>query len=110
MTDLELGPLFNQAEECQKEGKLVLAAPEAILFFREAVEALAFYADPDTYFAIAFLPDPPCGDFAEDFEELEGEWGHPDGGTWVKPGKRARETLRPITDGRIKWSTEEEDS
>lgn len=55
--------------------------------------ALEFYADPNTYIAIGFLPDPPCGDFMDDFEELEGELGHPDGGTWTKPGKRARAAL-----------------
>jgi hypothetical protein len=55
--------------------------------------ALRFYADPDTYFAIAFLPDPPCGDFMDDFEELDGDLGHPGGGSWIKPGKRARQAL-----------------
>lgn len=57
-------------------------------------EALAFYADPETYFAISMLPDRPCGEFVDDFETLEGALGHPDGGKWVKPGKRAREALR----------------
>lgn len=34
----------------------------------EALEkALAFYANPWTYVAIAFLPDPPCGEFIQDF-------------------------------------------
>jgi hypothetical protein len=49
--------------------------------------ALAFYADPETYFAIGFFPDPPCGEFMTDFEDL------PDFGAW-KPGKRAREAAR----------------
>ena len=57
------------------------------------VEALEFYADPETYFGIAFAADRPAGGFDEDFEELSGELGHPDGGTWVKPGKRARQAL-----------------
>ncbi len=48
------------------------------------VDALAFYADPATYFAIGFLPDPPCGDFMDDFDATElGE----------KPGKAARAAL-----------------
>lgn len=53
-------------------------------------EALEFYADPLTYFAIGFFPDRPCGDFMEDFEELD----HEDLGETCKPGKRAREALR----------------
>lgn len=59
-------------------------------------EALAFYADPETYFAIAFMADPPCGEFADDFEELDGALGHPDGGAWTKPGKRAREAYAAV--------------
>ena len=51
------------------------------------VNALLFYADPDTYFAIGFLPDPPCGDFMDDFEEIDGI---------VRPGKRARMVLKSI--------------
>ena len=49
-------------------------------------KALIFYGDPETYFAIGFFPDPPCGEFMEDFED----WG--DHGN--KPGKRARAALR----------------
>ena len=48
--------------------------------------ALRFYADPETYFAIGFLPDPPCGEFWDDFEEIDKVLG------W-KPGKRARAAL-----------------
>lgn len=47
-------------------------------------EALEFYAEPDTYFAILFLPDPPCGEFWDDFEEIDGR---------ERPGKLARATL-----------------
>ncbi|MDA2938478.1 hypothetical protein MYX75_09480 [Acidobacteria bacterium AH-259-A15] len=47
-------------------------------------EALEFYADPETYFAIAFLPDPPNGPFMDDFSETELD---------MKPGKQAREAL-----------------
>ncbi len=46
------------------------------------IEALEFYADPDTYFAIGFLGDPPCGPFCEDFDDETG-----------KPGALARKTL-----------------
>ena len=54
---------------------------------REIVEALAFYADPETYFAVGFFPDPPCGDFMEDFSETH---------LGMKPGKRAREALAAL--------------
>lgn len=47
--------------------------------------ALGFYADPETYFAIGFFPDPPCGEFMDDFEETK-DLG-------AKPGKRARAAL-----------------
>ena len=50
-------------------------------------EALEFYADPETYFGVAFLCDPPCGDFTTDESETGTELG-------VKPGKRAREALK----------------
>jgi len=50
-------------------------------------EALNFYADPDTYFAISFLSDPPCGDFMEDGEEIDGRW---------RPGKKARDALKEM--------------
>ncbi len=46
--------------------------------------ALEFYADPNTYTAIGFLADPPCGDFVDDFEVI-GDAG--------RPGKRARTVL-----------------
>ena len=47
--------------------------------------AVEFYADEMTYFAIAFLGDPPCGQFIDDFTE-------------DKPGRRAREALLEIED------------
>jgi hypothetical protein len=53
-------------------------------------EALAFYADPDSYFAISMFSDPPCGEFAEDYSEAERE---SDGCVKFYPGKRARDAL-----------------
>jgi len=47
-------------------------------------ESLFFYANPDTYFAIGFVPDPPCGDFINDFDNTG------------KPGSNARKTLRKL--------------
>lgn len=55
---------------------------------REVIEALGFYADPDTYFAVAFLSDPPCGDFMTDISSVDGK---------VEPGNRARRALAKIT-------------
>lgn len=54
----------------------------------EAREALTFYADPTTYFAIGFLGDAPAGEFLDDFSEVT--WP---GGKGFKPGKRARAAL-----------------
>jgi hypothetical protein len=48
-------------------------------------KALEFYANPETYFAIGFFPDPPNGEFMDDFSDT-GELG-------MKPGKRARVAL-----------------
>jgi hypothetical protein len=48
----------------------------------EIIKALEFYANPDTYFAIGFFPDPPCGDFINDFDKTK------------KPGALARKTLK----------------
>ena len=52
---------------------------------QELAEALRFYANPETYFGIGIFPDPPCGNFIDDFEDTD-ELG-------LKPGKRARAAL-----------------
>jgi len=66
---------------CNGSGKAV----DAVVYLRELLlkmdEALAFYADPETYFAVAFLSDPPAGPFMEDFSETD---------LGMKPGKLAR--------------------
>jgi hypothetical protein len=51
--------------------------------------ALEFYADPQTYHAIMFVPDRPCGEFIEDFDEEHGD------GFYKRPmpGKQARRAL-----------------
>jgi len=46
---------------------------------------LAFYADPETYFAIGVFPDPPCGDFINDYSDTPA--------LGQKPGKTARNAL-----------------
>jgi hypothetical protein len=58
---------------------------------QKLVKALEFYADPDTYYAIGFFPDPPCGDFIEDFDELR------------KPGARARKVLEEYYLDKLKY-------
>lgn len=57
---------------------------------QDLIDALEFYADPASYHAIAFLTDPPCGGFADDFDEDHGDdfYDRP------MPGKKAREVLR----------------
>jgi len=56
-------------------------------------EGLCFYADPDSYFAISILTDPPCGGFAEDTSEV-------DSYDREMPGRIARETLKRYLRGR----------
>jgi hypothetical protein len=63
--------------------------PEKII--RALTEALIFYANPNTYFAIGFFPDPPCGDFIKDFDKTR------------KPGSLARRTLRKYSSTLIKY-------
>lgn len=56
----------------------------------EALDVVSFYANPESYHAISFLFDRPCGDFANDFSE---DHGHEDYERPM-PGKLAREILR----------------
>jgi hypothetical protein len=53
-------------------------------------EALEFYEDPETYIAIGFFPDRPCGAFMDDFEAVEDDPVRPGA---IRPGKRARAAL-----------------
>lgn len=59
---------------------------------RELEDALFFYADPDSYFAIAVWPDRPAGAFADDFSDADhlAEWSPYER---PMPGARAREAL-----------------
>ena len=52
-----------------------------------AMDALTFYGDPDTYWAIGFVCDRPCGDLRKDFEIIDGR---------ARPGKRARRALSKL--------------
>lgn len=82
---VDLGALH--AEASQEEWFEILALIDA---YRIAREALEFYADPGTYFAVAMLGDPPCGPFMD-----EAEWSETDDLGW-KPGNRARTDVARI--------------
>lgn len=62
--------------------------------------ALEFYADPETYHAVGFAFDPPCGGFDEDFSE--DEWTRELGYNRPMAGKLARETLQAIVAARAR--------
>lgn len=66
---------------------LVTVAKEAEADVELLMQALCFYSAPDSYFAIAFIPDPPCGEFIEDFEDIDGT---------PRPGKRARAAMKNL--------------
>ena len=89
----------DETETIQLERDLQKSKDEATVYAQstlrykneraELVEALTFYADPETYFAIAFMADPPCGPFVDDLDETE---------LGDKPGKRARYVLASTTE------------
>jgi hypothetical protein len=72
-------------------GDLLKAYDEQRKLLILLADTLSFYADPQTYFAIAFLPDRPNGDFMDDFSDCEDEYGD-----CFKPGKRAREAISKV--------------
>lgn len=70
-----------------------------------ALESLAMYADPDTYFGITFIPDPPCGNFVYDFDLVEDpDYDRPVAG---KDAREAFEKIKGIFDDRYKDWLEE---
>ena len=58
----------------------------------DLIEGLNFYADPDTYFAIMILSDPPCGEFYYDFSDdhKSNQYDNP------MPGKLARKVIQQV--------------
>lgn len=56
-----------------------------------AMDALNVYADPESYHAVAFAFDRPCGDFADDFSRTK----HPHYNRPM-PGKAARAAVRKL--------------
>lgn len=69
-----------------------MSAPniEQLAAFEQVLAALAMYADPESYHAIAIVGDEPCGEFYEDFDEEHGN----DFYQRPMPGKRARAALK----------------
>ncbi len=87
MSHLRRLGLFGDAVSAEAADRLAVLIAE-----RDRLEeALEFYADPEEYHAIAFAADPPCGGFADDFDE---DHGHPDYDRHMA-GKRARAALSP---------------
>ena len=65
--------------------------------FIKLVEALTFYADPETYFAVSVFGDPPCGAFASDIGTLEYLDDHGNVvDTEHRPGEYARTVLADV--------------
>ena len=85
---------YCRAKKELAELKSVMASTHADhvheTFVKEAIRALAFYADPRTYHACAFTFDPPTGGFETDFS-MTAEY------EYEKPGKTAREVLAVYT-------------
>jgi hypothetical protein len=67
----------------EETGKVISQEPT---MFETLYMALSFYADPESYHATSFLFDPPCGEFQDDFSEVE-EYER------LMPGKRARAAM-----------------
>jgi hypothetical protein len=63
-------------------------AKSAEALLDKAAAALEFYGDPDTYLAIGFMVDPPCGEFINDVSDID---------DYPRPGKLARAVLAEIT-------------
>lgn len=55
----------------------------------DAVPVIKFYASHETWWAVALMFDPPCGEIMEDFDIDES-----DPHQTPRPGKRARDVLR----------------
>jgi hypothetical protein len=80
-----------QGEDCAELHLQLATWLKELRGLREVVE---FYADPENYHGIAFFFDPPCGGFADDFDE---DHGHPHYDRPM-PGKLARKILDEVSD------------
>ena len=91
--------LVHQAKECYEQNKPLPDALKAMAkaargsASREALlDAVRFYADPESYHAIMILPDRPAGAFADDFSDDHGHEFY----DREMPGKKAREVLNGV--------------
>lgn len=78
----------GQSKEGNHKPKVITEVDELEEKIAKLGHALMFYAMPETYIAVGFRPDPPCGDIMDDFSDT-GYLGH-------KPGKLARETMLDV--------------
>lgn len=64
--------VLDQLKEAKDDlSRESVALIESLIEEREnLLEVVSFYADPDTYFAIELLVDPPAGLFAKDFSDV----------------------------------------
>lgn len=79
--DKEGHPITFEGIELDKE--------TLITHLNELSEAVAFYADPETYHAISFISDSPCGEFSNDLSN-NNYYDYP------KPGKLGRYVLNKL--------------
>ena len=83
-----------EIEQISMRSNLPLSEKEKnVIALRKALEALQFYADPETYHGIAYMVDNP-GPFMEDGGD---ELNHPLYNN-DKPGRKAREALKEIVE------------
>jgi len=84
----------NPSRDAGRKNDLIRRLADALVGGEERLAryqaALEFYADPETYFALMIVADPPCGDFANDFTDV---WWEPAQDHKPMPGARAREAL-----------------
>ena len=83
--------------ELLADGKPCIEAANALVQLSDALE---FYANPESYHAVAFMVDPPCGEFGEDFDAAGFDEYTDIPYNRDMPGKRARFTLRLLTEAR----------
>ena len=83
--------MINAFEVCAELERELTAAHQRIAELENdnarMIDALEFYANPETYHACAFLFDPPTGGFDKDFDDGHNGYDRP------MPGKLARQAI-----------------
>jgi hypothetical protein len=65
--------------------------------FFDLLKALTFYADCDSYYAMSIIADRPCGEFADDYSDVNIIDDNDETvETRTSPGKRARDMISDI--------------